>query len=420
MQTSITQTLPPAIVLGLNPNGLGIVKSLVPHGISVTAVDEAPDGWEDLHRWISSGTRLCQRVSLPTGSGSKATAEKLLEMGPGFAQKPIILPSSDADLLMVSENREKLVAFYEFKVPTPETLDLFVHKTGFHEYCRSLDVPAPATFTDVSLADLPGIDEEIRYPCVLKPEFRSVEWNRLFSPKKGLIAENRDELHEALLKVQDLGEKLLVQEVIPGPDSNLYFSHVYLDSAGVMLQGWTGHKVRQYPIHFGTSTLAETVDEPRVLDLTLRLLEPTGYSGYASVEFKRDPRDGSFRVMEVTAGRTWYPHALGLAAGVNIPLAWYRDIAGLPQEPRRDAMVPVRWVDEYRDLIASTNYMSEGELTLGEWLRSHRHLRGFAHLSLRDPVPGLLIVARMMLAVRNKLWAGIKRLVPGNRRPRSG
>ena len=39
--------------------------------------------------------------------------------------------------------------------------------------------------------------------------------------------------------------------------------------------------------------------EPEVEPLGFRLLKSMGYHGIASVEFKRDPRDGQFKLMEV-------------------------------------------------------------------------------------------------------------------------
>ncbi len=51
------------------------------------------------------------------------------------------------------------------------------------------------------------------------------------------------------------------------------------------------------------------------------------------VEFKRDRRDGQFKITEVTGGRTWFPHGLVTRSGINLPLIWYRDVLGLPVEP---------------------------------------------------------------------------------------
>jgi hypothetical protein len=39
---------------------------------------------------------------------------------------------------------------------------------------------------------------------------------------------------------------------------------------------------------------------------------------------------------ETTIGRTWFPHGLGTASGVNLLYVWYRDAIGLPPLPSPD------------------------------------------------------------------------------------
>ncbi len=135
-------------------------------------------------------------------------------------------------------------------------------------------VPIPATFTGVTADQLKEVRGGIRFPCVVKPERRDDRWDRLFSPNKGLVASNDAELRAALAEAARAETRLMVQEVIPGPDSELYFSHAYFGADTEVQAMWTGHKVRQLPIHFGTSTLAETLHVKEVADYTTRLLQP--------------------------------------------------------------------------------------------------------------------------------------------------
>ena len=55
-------------------------------------------------------------------------------------------------------------------------------------------------------------------------------------------------------------------------------------------------------------------------------------TGLSQVEFKRDPRDGSFRLMEVNP-RLWQWHGLASACGVDLPVIAYRDLTGEKVEP---------------------------------------------------------------------------------------
>ncbi len=104
---------------------------------------------------------------------------------------------------------------------------MVIDKDGFHDYAQAAGVPIPATFTGVTADQLNEVRGGIRFPCVVKPERRDDRWDRLFSPNKGLVASNDAELRAALAEAARAETRLMVQEVIPGPDSELYFSHAY-------------------------------------------------------------------------------------------------------------------------------------------------------------------------------------------------
>ena len=106
---------------------------------------------------------------------------------------------------------------------------------------------------------------------------------------------------------------------------------------------FTGRKLRQHPRGFGVSRLCESGWSEEIAELTLRILAEVGYQGVSDVEFKRDPRDGRFKFMEINA-RQGYWIALARAAGVNLSYIAYRDAIGqpCPQCRQRDG---VRWSD---------------------------------------------------------------------------
>ena len=54
-----------------------------------------------------------------------------------------------------------------------------------------------------------------------------------------------------------------------------------------------------------------------------------GYYGLSQVEFKRDVRDGGFKLMEINP-RLWQWHGLATACGVDLPRIAYADLVGEP------------------------------------------------------------------------------------------
>lgn len=81
----------PAVVLGLNPNALGTVRSLRRCGIPVIAIERAPGGWVDTNVWMSTRTRLCRKILMPARAGHDALLEQLVELGPSLSDVVVSL-----------------------------------------------------------------------------------------------------------------------------------------------------------------------------------------------------------------------------------------------------------------------------------------------------------------------------------------
>lgn len=394
-----TRGRPPAVVLGLSPNALGTVKALRRVGVRCIAIEEHADHPRYVDTWMSSRTRLCEKILLPRGAGKEAMLQALRELGPRLPGRSPIFPSADEHVFLLSDNAAELARWYSFAVPERETLALLMDKERFQPFAREHGAAVPRTLANPSLGELRDAARELSYPCFIKPAYRDSRWDSLFSPLKGLEVRGPEDLLSQYERALVAESRLLVQETVPGPDANLVFSHLYIRADGTVAGCWTGRKLRQLPIHFGTATFATTEDIPEVADMSLRLLRALRYRGYASVEFKQDARDGVFRVLEITAGRTWYNHYLGSVAGVNLEARWYEDLTGFPLDADAGvARAGVRWVDEYRDLMAVTEYQKAGELGQASWVDSYRGCRARALSSWEDPLPGLFVMARLGLS----------------------
>ena len=177
-------------------------------------------------------------------------------------------------------------------------------------------VDTPKTVFVSSGAELEAAAGEIRFPAVLKP-VESLAFKLRFH-RHILDVETPAELQRIYDKVDDLGV-LILQERIPGGEDELWTVGSYLDAESRPLAVFTGHKLRQYP-HAGGSCLAGVSRwDDKLADAALRLLQELRFHGVSQVEFKRDPRDGRFCLMEVNA-RHWKWHGLAARCGVNLSL----------------------------------------------------------------------------------------------------
>ncbi len=257
-------------------------------------------------------------------------------------------------------------------------------------------VDTPKTVFVSSGAELEAAAGEIRFPAVLKP-VESLAFKLRFH-RHILDVETPAELQRIYDQVDDLGT-LMLQERIPGGEDELWTVGSYLDAESRPLAVFTGHKLRQYP-HAGGSCLAGVSRwDEKLADAALRLLQELHFHGVSQVEFKRDPRDGRYCLMEINA-RHWKWHGLAARCGVNLSYAAYRDADRRPvHRPPAAATASngswptrtCRW-RSWRSPSASAARPST--------LRSLRGTRMDGLHAVDDPLPGLLnagTVARQIL-----------------------
>ena len=186
---------------------------------------------------------------------------------------------------------------------------------------------------------------------------------------------------------------MLLQEFIPGGDDRVVGSGWYLNADSLPLAQFTWHKLRQHPRTFGEGRFGESLWVPIVADTCLAFYQGLGLTGIFGGEFKHDPRDGRYKLMEVNT-RFCLSHGFATSVGVNIAYVAYRDAVGRPVNAPRQKEGP-RWIMCRHDLPDSAREILRGEMGFLEWLRSLRGTRYDGLLSLRDPAPGLLEVSRI-------------------------
>jgi predicted ATP-grasp superfamily ATP-dependent carboligase len=178
-----------------------------------------------------------------------------------------------------------------------------------------------------------------------------------------------------------------VQEFIPG-DGREQFGYGAFFKDGRAVGSMVACRRRQHPPEFGrASTYVETVDIPEIETLSQRFLQAIDYYGLVEVEFKRDSRDGRYKLLDVNA-RAWGYHTLGRRAGVDFPHLLFADQLAEPVAPCR-AVPGIRWMRFVTDLPTALVEMRHGRLGLRSYLASVRGSHTEAVFSPRDPLPSL-------------------------------
>ena len=374
---------PPAFVLGTGCNGISFLKSLGRRGIPVVAIDS----------WMQAGmySRYCVPIVAPDPiEQEEELLDRIMEIGGELPRRGVLLTTTDASALLVSKHRGRLSEHFDFTVSDHETIRRLTSKRAQIELAREMGVPTPISL----FPDKEGVEavaREIPYPCIIKPS-NSHLWSLFLRdhgrPGWGKLREARSpsELVSVYNEMRESGLEFVVQEKIGGGDDQLYGLLTYLDRSSTPLGVFTKRKIRQYPRGYGNGSLQVGIWDPDVADLGLRLLRELDYQGIAGVEFKRDPADGRLKLIEInprSISQTYH----AVVSGVDIPYIAYRDAMGADVRKALSFREGIIWVSLERDLKAFLEYHRNGDLELGEWLRSWRGERCYAYFSMDDPLP---------------------------------
>ena len=252
----------------------------------------------------------------------------------------VLYPTRDETVAAIARHRQELSAL--FRVPTPgwDVIALADDKRNTYDVAERLKIPIPRSSTPGSIDAFDPVAEP--GPWAIKPAIK--ERFIYETKKKAWRADDEGQLRDAFRRAAEIvgPDEAIIQELIPG-DGRHQVAFCALCDQGRTVAEMTVRRLRQHPPEFGrASTFAESVDLPEVATSARRFLQAMRCHGLVEVEFKLDPRDGRYKLLDVNA-RTWGYHTLGARAGVDFPYLLYRSAIGQPV-PSTHARAGVGWV----------------------------------------------------------------------------
>jgi D-aspartate ligase len=373
-----------AVVIGGDYQGLGIVRSLGRHGVPVCVVDD--------ERSIARYSRYAKSfVHIADLRDQRKVVDGLLKMGKRLRLNGWILyPTREELVAAISHNRVELSEV--FRVPTPgwESVKWAWDKRNTYRLAQELGIPTPVTYYPENIDQLSQVDG-LKPPFALKP---AIKEHFIYATKaKAWRANSHSELKTLYQQASGLTGKgeIMVQELIPGGGSQ-QFSYCAFFRNGEAVGKMVARRRRQHPLEFGrASTYVETVDVPILEEFSERFLRAINYYGLVEVEYKLDPRDSQYKLLDVNA-RTWGYHSLGPKAGVDFSYLLYQDQTGLPVAFCK-SRPGLAWVRTTTDIPAAIMAILAGDTSAMSYLRSLKNCNTEAVFSTGDPFPGLAEVA---------------------------
>jgi predicted ATP-grasp superfamily ATP-dependent carboligase len=380
MLTEIDKSVPVVMLRSGHHGGLGIARSLGRLGVPVYSVDQT--------RWEAAFTsRYCRgRFLLDVENETPSAAvEKLRSIARKVGSRPILMPTTDQACIWVAQNDRALRDAFRFPEQDAELSETLCDKDRMQELAQEHGVATARSITPRSREDIAGFIAGATFPVMVK----ETGGGRLRARAGGskFLVQTPRELFELCDRVGDLeNPNLMIQEFIPGED---WMFDGYFDSRSECLFGITGKKIRRFPVKTGVTSLGICLPNETVFQTTARFMRAIGYRGILDIGYRRDSRDGSYKVLDANP-RIGCTFRLFAADGLDVARALHLDLTGRPV-PATGNAEGRKWLVEDFDLISALHLWREGSLSFREWVRSLAGVEEAACFALDDPLPFLMM-----------------------------
>lgn len=383
-----------AVLLGLEDiRGLYAARTLAAHGVITTGITRD-------RRAYGCRTRTCSDIVVAE-TRTDEFIDTLVELGPTFRDRPLLVPCTDMTVLHLSRRRDEVEPWYRHTLPPEQVVETLSDKLELHLHGEAHGLAIPRGQVIRSDGDVETAISTLRFPVALKPRnSKDPRWLSTTNEKAFRIDDPK-QLVQMVDRHRDAADGMLVQEWIEGPDSELYACHGYFGADSEPLATFVSRKIRQWPPSTGQGCLAHEVDDEHVRDIALDLFRSIGFSGLGYVEVKRDTRSGEYLIVEPNISRVSGRMAIAEAGGVELLGTMYADAFDLPlPSARTQRNVGAKWIYLRQDLQSAAVRMARGELTPRQWMQSIAGPKQYAVWSRDDPMP---LAAEYVEGIR-KFW----------------
>lgn len=374
------------IILNATELGYQVVRALGRQGIrSIVLYDKEKDELGRYSKYAAESIKIPRFIEEP-----ELLLRFLVEKKEEWAGT-LIIPTKDYTVEFLAKHKDTLGQYYLIPTPDLRVVQRIVNKKPLYDAAQNLGIGVPKIFAPKSLAELKALEGEITFPCLLKPGLGHLFF-RKFDCKMLEIYSFADMLARYSHLTHDFTDdefELMICEIIPGPDSMQMVQHVsYVDETGEVLASMTSRKMRQDPPKYGQGRIIKSERISDVDEMSYRLLRELGYHGFSEIEWKFDPRDSRYKLIEINTRFIFY---IGLCVdcGINFPYIQYMDLVKGQKVRVNSYKENVYWIHLYKDVLHTALHHNMETLSLWEYIRPYVGKKSFAMLDFKDPIPFL-------------------------------
>ncbi|GFZ27693.1 carboxylate--amine ligase [Lactobacillus corticis] len=291
------------ILLGSDINVYGMARSFnEEYGIKVKALADVQ----------LAATRYSKIVEVETHPGFSSDPEFMnvmkqkMEVYRSHQEPVILIACGDGYAELLAKHKDELSEVFVVPYIDYDLLEKLISKEGFYEIAEQYGLPYPKTKI-VTMADYQAenyLSLPFPYPVELKPE-DPVAWLKcqFEGRKKAFTIHDEAELADIVGKIYTHGytEDLILQDFIPGDDSNMRVLNAYVDKNHQVKMMCLGHPLLEDPTPQSIGNYMAIMPEyNQELYYTVQnFLEKLNYVGMANFDIKYDVRDGQYKFFEI-------------------------------------------------------------------------------------------------------------------------
>lgn len=215
----------------------------------------------------------------------------------------LLVPCGDNYIKLLVRNQDKLRDYYEFECIDEDLLMQLSLKENFYKVCTEHGFAFPQT-TSCTYENYKSIELPFDFPVIIKPSNSVAYWNCSFPHKKKVfVAYNKREFDDILNAIYGSSYKdhLILQEYIPGDDSNMRVMNCYSGRDKKVKLISLGNALLEEHSPEGIGSYAAIINsyDKELSERMKNFLEDIGYIGFANFDMKYDSRDGQYKLFEM-------------------------------------------------------------------------------------------------------------------------
>lgn len=286
---------------------LSAIRALRKNGNEIIAIGNSIF---DMGLW---STYVNKRVLFPDIKHKKQYKKKLkyllMKCIKKYDECPILLPMEDTTIEAIIDDNE-IMGNCRCLLPNANSFYLANNKRSTMEQAKKLGIDIPHTKWFNCFDDLKYYISQINeLDVVVKPEKGKGSHGLLYVDKTVKL--------KKLERIWHRYGRLMVQDRIPTEGESICVALLYSEEHK-LCSYFIYKRLRCYPITGGPSTCRVGVHNNELLSKSCELLDSLNWVGVAMVEWKKDPRDNTYKLLEINP-RFWGGLELAIKSGVNFP-----------------------------------------------------------------------------------------------------